>query len=261
MRLRQKHIIIGVILALLLASFFALDPLENTQDLSERDFLIREQRDKIESNLKEWFDGNELNYYVGNNRSYDWYIDQMNTGQHSNNNCGPSSAVMSLKWLNENFDESAEDARKEHYPQGGWWTTNIIQSYLSSNGVEYGYVFFDSDSNEENIQRLKSEIEDGGVVILCIDMEYIPREDEPTLRINRFYDYADGHFVVAKGDVEVDNEKYFEVYDPNNWGKKYKDGSPMGKDRYFEANALIKSAINWWDTGYVIKKPSEKSTN
>jgi len=35
----------------------------------------------------------------------------------------------------------------------------------------------------------------------------------------------------------------------------------MGKDRYFEANALIESAINWWDTGYVIKESSEKSTN
>ena len=36
---------------------------------------------------------------VHNDRNYNWYIDQGNTGWASNSNCGPSSSVMVEKWF------------------------------------------------------------------------------------------------------------------------------------------------------------------
>src|SRR4030042_756017 len=54
-----------------------------------------------------------INYTKGtsNNVGYDWYLDQMNTGPYSNNNCGPASVTMAIKWVNRSFDKTIEDAR------------------------------------------------------------------------------------------------------------------------------------------------------
>ncbi len=51
----------------------------------------------------------------GNNREYDWFIDQGNTGEHSNSNCGPASVVMAMKWRDEDFEGTVEEAREKFF--------------------------------------------------------------------------------------------------------------------------------------------------
>jgi hypothetical protein len=253
---KRKHVVL--IIAIVLLIFSACQEVE----ITERDRLIEEQSARIESNVDEWFGGQEVNYYVGNNRDYNWFIDQGETGEHSNNNCGPSSAVMALHWLDESFSETAEDARNKYLLQGGWWSTNTVQTYFKGHNVDYGFIFFNSDDKESGIIEMKETIEDNSIILLCVDMGYIPVDPRVDMRINRFYDYDDGHFIIVKGYVEVDDDSYFEVYDPNNWGQTYpNDGTPRGKDRYFSADSLMDAIVNWWDIGYVIHDPLDDNAN
>lgn len=217
------------------------------------DSLSGQQEALIKENVEEWFGGKKLEKYVGNNREYDWFIDQGNTGEHSNSNCGPSSVVMAMKWRDEDFEGTVEEAREKFLPNGGWWLTSTVAQYLDSYEVEYEYLMLDSNDYEKATEDLKEIIEEEKIAILCVSMGYITRETEPELRVNRFYDYDDGHFLVVKGYAKVDGETYFEVYDPNNWGVKYEDGTAAGKDRYYLAEELIDSAINWHPFAIVIE--------
>jgi|LSQX01.2.fsa_nt_gb hypothetical protein len=206
----------------------------------------------IRENLAQWFGGAQLHKYVGNNRDYDWYIDQRYTGEYSNSNCGPASAAMVMKWKDEDFTGTAEDARNVYPAYGAWWRTNIIFRYFEAHGVEYVTVFLEKEMDTA-IATLRAELEQGKIAILCVDMNYISRQEDPNQRTNRFYDYADGHFLVVKGYVEVDEHTYFEVYDPNSWGRTYADGQPMGKDRYYLAEELITAAHNWYQFAIVVQ--------
>ncbi len=206
----------------------------------------------IRDNLAEWFGGEVLHKYVGNNRDYNWYIDQRDTGEHANSNCGPSSAAMAMKWVDAEFEGTGEDARNMYPAYGAWWRTNIFFRYFEALGQPYSTMFLEWDK-EVAIADLKGVIDEGKIAVLCIDMNYITREANPQRRVNRFYDYADGHFLVVKGYAEVDDLTYFEVYDPNSWGRKYPDGQPMGKDRYYAADELIDAAHNWYQFAIVVE--------
>ena len=43
--------------------------------------------------------GKQVDTNQSNNKNYNWYIDQTNTGTYSNMNCGPTCATMALMWL------------------------------------------------------------------------------------------------------------------------------------------------------------------
>lgn len=254
MKIRNRHILFGVIILILVINIFVNNSF-NT-NITKRDLLIEEQTNRLSKHTFEWFNGKELKYYMGNNREYDWYIDQMDTGIHSNNNCGPSVAVMSLKWLNRDFEGTVEEAREMYYPQGEWWSMETVKSYLNIHNADYEYVFFNNEyreDKEENIEKLKTEIKDNSIVILCLNMGYIPREYSNRLRTNKFYDHAKGHFIIVKGFVVVDNRQYFEVYDPYSLANTYEDGSLKGKDRYYDATSLSQAVTNWSVYGFVIK--------
>jgi hypothetical protein len=117
--------------------------------------------------------------------------------------------------------------------------------------------FFDDEKREdkrENIEKLKPEIENNNIIILCVDMGYMPREYSKRLRTNKFYDYANVHFNIVKGYIIVNNRICFEIYDPNNLGESYSDGTPKGKDRYYDATSLSEAITNWSDYGLVINE-------
>lgn len=188
-----------------------------------------------------WGLGITQSEYISNNRSYNWYIDQGNTGEYSDSNCGPTSTTMALKWLNSNFSKTVEDARAVYPENGGWWYTNDVLNYLKLNGTK-GTVL---DNPSESL--LKYQLQLGNILILCIDTTYIPYNNHPEQRVERFYDYEGGHFIVVKGFRVVDGNTYFEVYDPNNWNATYQDGQPKGKDRYFSSQNLMKAIGTWWN--------------
>lgn len=229
------------------------DSPELVEDNIKENPLNLAQEAVIRENVKEWFGGEEVNKYVGSNRDYDWYIDQGNTGEYSHSNCGPSSTVMAMKWLDKDFEETAEEAREEHFISGGWWYTSIITKYFDDRDVKYTFLKLEAEDKEKSIDDLKNIINEEKIALLCINMDYITRENDTNLHINRFYDYDDGHFLIVKGYAEVDGTTYFEVYDPNNWGNTYTDGSLMGKDRYYHGEELITSAVNWYEFGIIIE--------
>ena len=208
----------------------------------------------VKANYVAWGLGTNLIDYEGNNRPYDWYINQADTGVHNGNNCGPSSAVMMAKWINPNFTETAETARSKYLLEGGWWYTNTITAYYESMGIDYKYLNFNSENRQTNIDTLKRSIKNGEISLLCTEIGNVPYSTDPT-RINRFYVFDGGHFLVVKGYVEVDDKTYFEVYDPNNWDFYYTDGAPMGRDRYYEANALMTAVEVWWPYTITVSEP------
>lgn len=200
----------------------------------------------IEANLKKWKLGNTLIFYAGSNRTYDWYLDQAHTGDHSISNCGPTSVVMAAKWADESFEGTAEEARDAFRPEGGWWYGEDIEGSLKRYDIDYDTVMI------EDAYTLKSIIDSGKIAIINNSMGYITRETDSEARINRFYDFDSGHYLILKGYAQVDQKTYFEFYDPNNWDMTYVDGTPMGKDRYYESSVLMDSIDNWYPYAIVI---------
>lgn len=195
-----------------------------------------------------WGLGENQTESISNNRSYDWYIDQGNTGSASNNNCGPSCAVMTMKWLSSNFAGTVEDARNIYPENGGWWKTNNISNFFDLNGVNNYSI-----NQTVNETQLKKQIKQGNIAILCINTTYLPYNKNSEERVGRFYTYEGGHFIIVKGYRVVDGKTYFEVYDSNNFNKVYQNGQQKGKDRYYLSSDLINAASNWWNYSIIIQ--------
>lgn len=184
---------------------------------------------------------------LSNDRSYNWYIDQGETGIHSGDNCGPSSSVMAAKWQKKEYDLTPKEARDEFQSSGGWWYTDDIEDYFDKHDVVYKVD--DYDGTFEIVDALN----DGSIVLLCVDTSYITEEDDQDSYFGRFYSYAGGHFLIVKGYRYIDYELYFEVYDSNCWGETYSDGSPKGKDRLYPSDEVESSVENWWDYYFIIE--------
>jgi hypothetical protein len=204
-----------------------------------------------------WGLGKYQTEYVSNNKPYDWYIDQGNTGEYSDSNCGPSSTTMALKWINGNFNKTAEDARNTYRSSGGWWYTDDVTNYLDLYNSKYSVKDLGKTlSGGEAL--LKGQLKQGNIAILCIDTSYIPYNWVSERRVGRFYSYSGGHFIVVKGYRVVDGKTYFEVYDPNNWDEYYEDGQEKGKDRYYLSKDLMNAEINWWNYAIVVQPENSR---
>lgn len=119
------------------------------------------------SELQIWGLGLNLQSSASNNRNYEWYYDQLNTGTFANSNCGPTSVTMAIKWFNPSFALSPVDARKYYRPNGAGWFTSDIINYLNDKGVYNKTITLD------NTDRLREQIDLGNIAILCLDMYYI----------------------------------------------------------------------------------------
>lgn len=195
--------------------------------------------------LKEWGIKGYVHSWVSNNRDYEWYIDQMNTGSYSNNNCGPAVATMAVDWANKDLHNTADEARKRYLLSGGWWTTGTVQSYLTDYGTPYK-VDFILDVKEE----IKDVINSGDIGILCINATYLNYGNYGE-REGLYYSPSYGHFIIVKGYIETDSKFYIEAYDPYSNNSKNSDGSFKGKDRYYDIKYLENAIRNRWD--YVIR--------
>lgn len=203
----------------------------------------------IDAVSQEWGLGKNISAYVSNDRDYDWYVDQAATGVHAGNNCGPSSIEMAAKWYNEDTKATAEKARKKFRSSGGWWYSDDINNALDIYDIPYKIMALESDIDLRNI------IDQGSIAIINNSMGYIPFNSNETERVNRFYSFDSGHYLIVKGYVVADGVLYFQVYDPNNWYESYEDGEPKGKDRFYETSVLMSSILNWYPFAVVISEP------
>ena len=191
-----------------------------------------------------------------NNVNYYWYLDQMNTGTYSNVNCGPTSVTMAIKWVNGDFTKTPLDARNTYRSGGGWWYTDDVVNYLNNYSVNNKTILI------IDISALKNEIDVGNIAILCLDMYYIRNQVKAKWHIDKFYvtnKKGWGHFIVIKGYKIVDDETYFESYDPYSMGMKYKNDTLKGLDRYYRSADLDSAVLNWWNYAIIVSKNSLKS--
>jgi hypothetical protein len=195
--------------------------------------------------------GKSLTNEASNDVNYEWYIDQSNSGPHSLVNCGPASVTMAIKWFDENFSGAVQDARNVYHSSGGWWYTNDIIAYLNKHNVNNRTINLDQMSN------LKSEINAGHIVIICLDMFHVGYETDPEYHVNKFYETNSigwGHFIVVKGYKEIDGKVFYETYDPYSFSRTYFAGGLKGKDRYYSSSDLDSATNNWWDYAIVIER-------
>jgi len=183
--------------------------------------------------------GKNLKSERSNNVDYEWYIDQTTTGTYGDTNCGPACATMALKWADQNFNKTTEDARNAYsYVSAelyGWYFYTML-FYLSDNHAIFKKVYFlDADN-------LKSKIDDGNIAILAPDMRFIRSSNlnNPEWRIDAFWAIKN-HFIIVKGYKIVDETLWFEVYDPYSKGLKYKDGTLKGRDRYYRGEDITQA--------------------
>lgn len=202
--------------------------------------------------LSQWGLGDVQTAYVHCDRPCDWYVDQADTGAGSNNNCGPSSTAMALKWFDPSSSVTAEQARNWSYAWrgNGWWYTSDVVNYLNLFSVSN---LVSSCSGSDQIAGLLAE---GNLLVLCINTAYLPLNSSPEQRVGRFYGYAGGHFLVVKGARTVSGQLFFETYDPNNWHAAYADGSPKGRNRHLLASDLASAVKNWWPYAIVVPPPA-----
>ena len=222
--------------------------LEFTNSVFWYDWNYRSQN----PSLSTWGLGATETAYSHLDRSYDWYIDQANTGISSNANCGPSSVVMAMKWYNNSFSNTAEGARNwsSSWRGTGWWYTDDIDAYLRLYSVPHVTSAFTGTN------QLRGLVEEGKLVILCMNTYYLTQNPAAEERTGRFYSYASGHFLVLKGVRSVSGSLFFEVYDPNNWDKAYGDGTPKGRNRHVKASELAASISNHWNYVIVVQPPA-----
>ncbi|MCA0386472.1 MAG: hypothetical protein LCH34_12830 [Firmicutes bacterium] len=223
-----------------------------SESISESEPVLDAHEEWVKSNVVSWGLGKNFIDYVGNNRDYEWYVDQALTGDHAGANCGPSSVEMAGRWADATFDQTAENARSKFRPLGGWWYSDDITGSLEAFDIDYEVV------DIKDAYTLRNIIDSGRIAIVNNTMNGIPLVSDDASRVNRFYSFDSGHYFIVKGYVLVDNLTYFEVYDPNNWEMTYDDGQEKGKDRYYESAVLLNSILGWYPYAVIIN-PSESN--
>ena len=191
--------------------------------------------------------------YTGNGKSPDgFYLQQQHTGEYSNNNCGPTCAVMAARWADPSYSGTVEEARNHilysQYstddPTDLSWHPQDVEDYL----VDYGF-----DAVIETLPSVESQfvtfvtdrLKEGKLMVICLNMSYVTQAASgANIRINKYYNGTNGHFLVIKGYKIVDGVVWMEINDPWGLDLKYTDGTYYGNNRYYRAGELART-YNW----------------
>jgi hypothetical protein len=181
------------------------------------------------------------------NHTYNFYMDQFDGSTYDFFNCGPASSSMAIKWADSTFTGTPAYARSVFLDGGGWWQTGDVQAYLSRDGISNGV-----DTLDDVAAVVKKEVDAGHVLLLCLDMYYVPQDMVDYQHTQKFYQASTvgwGHFLLIKGYVQTSNGFYLEAYDPYSDGNTYNiitSGQLKGKDRYYLDGDIKVATKNWW---------------
>lgn len=217
---------------------------------------------------KQWGLGGFLKRECSNDRTYDWYIDQSQTGRFSDYNCAPSCVVMASHWQDPYCTLTVEDARALYHPSGGGWFTSDITRCLDDFDTEHSVMAL-SDYRDSTVNTLIENLEEGNIILMAIDVHYLEEAVNPEERVDKYYEtikLGTGHCIVLKGYKEVDGQVFFEVYDPIGYDYVYGDGSYKGKNRYYKSDDIYTAAFASWNYAFVVlgrnnMKKSHESVN
>jgi hypothetical protein len=183
-----------------------------------------------------WGLGHIVQKFVHNDRDYNWYLDQANTGLYSSVNCGPTSVTMAIKWYDSTFTKTPEDARNYSQTTGDLWYPATITNYLGSYNIPFKVINLTDDEDKAR-QLITGELDKGNILVSCVYTGVIRGAGTGDQRVDKYYDWGAGHCLVIKGYILVDNEYFLQVYDPWDYGAVYSDdGTPKGKDRFYHAS-------------------------
>jgi len=201
----------------------------------------------------DWGLGHFVKDQKSNNRAYEWYFDQGSTGVYSSVNCGPCATTASIKWADPSFNKLPEYARNFYGINGGWWFTTDINNYLNDNNIPKATISL-SNNAEGTWEKIIKQLDQDRIVILCLDMHFVPSSLNSQYRVNKFYGTSPGwgHFLVAKGYKEVDKKRYFETYDSFSNGVTNTDGTLKGKNRFYDYTHIFNATFNWWNYAIII---------
>lgn len=190
-----------------------------------------------------------LGYFIAEEHSNNgnstngFYLQQHDTGPYSNDNCGPTCAVMAALWANTSFSYSVEDARNEIQKStidGSIpWYPQDVQAYLNNHGIATSMMTLET-IEDKFVTQITNELKKGHIIIICLDMQYVTfdKNGSSEYHIHKFYNGTIGHFLVIKGYKIVDGTVWMEVNDPWGMNLKYADGSYKGNNRYYRGGEL-----------------------
>jgi hypothetical protein len=194
------------------------------------------------------------------NKNYEFYSDQFDGSPFASINCGPTVSTMAMKWADANFTKTPVEARDEIKQSGGWWSTADIQSYLEEDDIDNT---IDTLSNVDSL--IRKNIDNNNIVILCLDMYYVPFNGNLNQHIQKFYQtFASswGHFLLVKGYKQLDNQTfYLEIYDPYSDGAHYTgiaSNQLKGKDRYYLSSGIKTATKIWWPYAIIAAPKGQK---
>ena len=189
-----------------------------------------------------------------------FYLQQHNTGDYSNDNCGPACAVMAARWAtNSSYSGTVEMARNEiehsSVDNGVAWFPQDILRYLSSHDFNASLRQLPTIENQF-VDFVTEELQNGHLLIICLNMSYVTLDNSgrDNNRVNKFYPGEIGHFLVVKGYKIVDGVVWIEVNDPWGLDLKYADGTYKGNNRYYRAGELSMATANHQTNAVVISR-------
>lgn len=94
---------------------------------------------------------------VINDRDYDWFFSQKNTGASSSVNCMPSIAAMAAHWYNESSTVTVQDMRNTGRTADGW-TVKELRAALDFYNVPY-------TSDIADIDKFISLLDEGKIIL------------------------------------------------------------------------------------------------
>ncbi len=191
-----------------------------------------------------WGLGQWLQRAVSNNRDYEWYIGQQTTDSCGDVNCGPTSVTMAIKWADSTNTTTVTDARIAFRSTCGTWTNNYLADYLNQNAIPFNWTPLPESATQMR-DNFKAQIDSGRILIISLTMSSIRLGSAGSgTRVDRYYDGGWDHCIILKGYKQVDNELFFEVYDPWDPGGTYTDGTPLGENRYYRYEDIFTGCYN-----------------
>lgn len=203
-------------------------------------------RQELYANVSAWGLGEEIETYVSNDRSYDWYVDQYNTGEYWAVNCGPTSVEMAGRFSDPNFSYTAEDARNYFPRVTDWWYDINISTILKQYKIPH------TKTSVRRSNDLVKELNKDGILLVNPNMSLVDAEEDPNHHVGLYYPPGTGHYIIVKGYIIVDDKLYFEVHDPWSIDMRYENGELKGRNRYYSESSLFRAISNWYSTIYTI---------
>lgn len=158
---------------------------------------------------------------VDNDRAYDWYLRQEETGPYTINNCMPAATAMILRWVYAENQATVEEMRALFPMEGEGWYPEQVSDILERELVDFETPYI---SQEGMLAAL-----DAGHILLALINEG-----------------AYGHCVIIKGYERQGEGLWFLTYDPASPNRDVY-GRWVGENRRMEAGELLRAMKNhWW---------------